>query len=215
MTATTGFKHFDPTSLSLFSAPTSFLSAWTPPRPPPTTKTTTAKDCNQAGQKLDKRLAELGGRRLGSRGDADERTGFHEVDPWCDELWTHLAPDDTPTSVSNAQGEIGASSAKTGSGGGGGEGGEGDDRRSVADENRALAAAALRTLASDLGCDDRGLDLAFWPCRFEVMRPTFQRTKLTVVIDGAHNDDRCGSVALFLFLFGWGEGADVSRTSLL
>jgi len=59
-------------------------------------QTTTANDCNQAGQKLDKRLSELGAHRVCARGDADERTGFHEVDPWCEELWAQLAPDDLP-----------------------------------------------------------------------------------------------------------------------
>ena len=58
----------------------------------------------------------------------------------------------------------------------------------VAAENKALAAAALRVLGPVLGCDESGLDLGFWPCRFEVLQVGGEAGS-TVVIDGAHNDD--------------------------
>ena len=46
---------------------------------------TSAKDCNQVAQALDGRLGEgLGGTRFYERGEADERTGLVEVDPWID-----------------------------------------------------------------------------------------------------------------------------------
>mmetsp|Transcript_6621 Transcript_6621/g.16819 ORF Transcript_6621/g.16819 Transcript_6621/m.16819 type:complete len:580 (+) Transcript_6621:376-2115(+) len=93
-------------------------------------QTTTANDCNQAGQKLDKRLSELGAHRVCARGDADERTGFHEVDPWCEELWAQLAPDDLPF-VSRSGGGSG-----TGTGGAmraGGVGGTGSGGGDSAD----------------------------------------------------------------------------------
>ena len=54
-------------------------------------QTTTAKDCNQVGQTLDARLAELGAERFCARGEADERTGLTEVEPWIASLWTALA----------------------------------------------------------------------------------------------------------------------------
>jgi len=47
---------------------------------------TAAKDCNQVAQALDARLEELGGKRFCARGEADERTGLTEVDPWIDTL---------------------------------------------------------------------------------------------------------------------------------
>ena len=88
-------------------------------------QTTTAKDCNQAGQKLDKRLGELGARRLCARGDADERTGFQEVDPWCEELWTQLAPDDVPVVSPSGDGSESGGAARAGGLGGTGSGGGG------------------------------------------------------------------------------------------
>lgn len=45
-------------------------------------QTTSAKDCNQVAQRLDKRLAELGGMPICARGEADDRTGNCEVEPW-------------------------------------------------------------------------------------------------------------------------------------
>jgi sulfite reductase alpha subunit-like flavoprotein len=45
-------------------------------------QTTTAKDCNQVAQKLDRRLAELGATQICARGEADDRTGNTEIDPW-------------------------------------------------------------------------------------------------------------------------------------
>ena len=88
-------------------------------------QTTTAKDCNQAGQKLDKRLGELGARRLCARGDADERTGFKEVDPWCEELWAQLVAnnDAKPKAVSPSGGGSGSGSGGAGGGAGGSGGG--------------------------------------------------------------------------------------------
>jgi len=76
-------------------------------------QTTAAKDCNQAAQYLDGRLAELGAARLGSSslgsdsssrgrgggkggglyGEADERTGLSSaVEPWCAQLKAAIAP---------------------------------------------------------------------------------------------------------------------------
>jgi sulfite reductase alpha subunit-like flavoprotein len=43
---------------------------------------TGAKDCNQVAQSLDSWLAALGGTRFCARGEADERTGLTEVEPW-------------------------------------------------------------------------------------------------------------------------------------
>eukprot|EP00537_Pseudo-nitzschia_pungens_P003398 CAMPEP_0172367750 /NCGR_PEP_ID=MMETSP1060-20121228/23402_1 /TAXON_ID=37318 /ORGANISM="Pseudo-nitzschia pungens, Strain cf. cingulata" /LENGTH=170 /DNA_ID=CAMNT_0013092101 /DNA_START=57 /DNA_END=569 /DNA_ORIENTATION=+ len=45
-------------------------------------QTTAAKDCNQAAEQLDARLASLGGERQCELGMADERTGLTEVEPW-------------------------------------------------------------------------------------------------------------------------------------
>eukprot|EP00965_Chrysotila_dentata_P124108 4101851-Pleurochrysis_carterae.AAC.1 len=54
-------------------------------------QTTTAADCNQAAQRLDKRLAELGGTAFHARGEADDRTGNTEIQPWLAQLWEKLA----------------------------------------------------------------------------------------------------------------------------
>jgi sulfite reductase alpha subunit-like flavoprotein len=53
-------------------------------------QSTSAKDCNQAAQLLDRRLGELGGGRLLERGEADERTGLEEVGPWIEALLSVL-----------------------------------------------------------------------------------------------------------------------------
>lgn len=45
-------------------------------------QTTAAKDCNQVAQKLDARLAELGAALICARGEADDRTGNKEIEPW-------------------------------------------------------------------------------------------------------------------------------------
>ena len=47
---------------------------------------TSAKDCNQVAQALDSRLEALGSIRFCQRGEADERTGLTEVEPWIDML---------------------------------------------------------------------------------------------------------------------------------
>mmetsp|Transcript_24243 Transcript_24243/g.52289 ORF Transcript_24243/g.52289 Transcript_24243/m.52289 type:complete len:177 (+) Transcript_24243:113-643(+) len=47
---------------------------------------TSAKDCNQVAQVLDLRLEVLGGTRFCDRGEADERTGLTEVEPWIENL---------------------------------------------------------------------------------------------------------------------------------
>ena len=55
-------------------------------------QTTTAKDCNAAGQKLDRALAALGGTRLLARCDANEAEGLElAVDPWVVRLGDALA----------------------------------------------------------------------------------------------------------------------------
>jgi sulfite reductase alpha subunit-like flavoprotein len=53
-------------------------------------QTTTAKDCNQVAQKLERRLSELGGTALCVRGEADDRTGSTEIEPWLATLKTAL-----------------------------------------------------------------------------------------------------------------------------
>ena len=53
-------------------------------------QTTTAKDCNQQGQMLDKRLGELGGHRFYPFCEADERSELAEVEPWLEGLWAAL-----------------------------------------------------------------------------------------------------------------------------
>jgi len=45
-------------------------------------QTTTAKDCNQVAQRLDAKLQALGASSFFSRGEADDRTGNKEVEPW-------------------------------------------------------------------------------------------------------------------------------------
>lgn len=47
---------------------------------------TSAKDCNQVAQALDSRLEALGGTRFCNRGEADERTGLTEIEPWIEML---------------------------------------------------------------------------------------------------------------------------------
>jgi sulfite reductase alpha subunit-like flavoprotein len=51
---------------------------------------TSAKDCNQVAQALDLRLEALGGTRFVEQGEADERTGLTEVEPWIDALVSKL-----------------------------------------------------------------------------------------------------------------------------
>ena len=41
-------------------------------------------------QKVDARLAALGGCRFYARGEADDRTGNEEIEPWIAGLWTAL-----------------------------------------------------------------------------------------------------------------------------
>ncbi|VEU37385.1 unnamed protein product [Pseudo-nitzschia multistriata] len=50
-------------------------------------QTTAAKDCNQAAEQLDARLAALGGTRRCPLGMADERTGLTEVEPWIKDVF--------------------------------------------------------------------------------------------------------------------------------
>ena len=51
-------------------------------------QTTTAKDCNQAGQTLDSALLFLGAERLVTRGEANDAVGLEEaVEPWSETLW--------------------------------------------------------------------------------------------------------------------------------
>ena len=45
-------------------------------------QTTTAKDCNQAAKALNARLKELGATPFYTYGNADDRTGNQEVQPW-------------------------------------------------------------------------------------------------------------------------------------
>ena len=54
-------------------------------------QTTTAKDCNQVAQKLDRRLVQLGATRFYAYGEADDRTGNAEVAPWLDGLGAAVA----------------------------------------------------------------------------------------------------------------------------
>lgn len=53
-------------------------------------QTTTAVDCNQVAQQLDKRLQELGGTRYYELGLGDERSELVEVEPWISGLWAKL-----------------------------------------------------------------------------------------------------------------------------
>ncbi len=57
-------------------------------------QTTTAKDCNQAAQMLDKRLEALGGIRHYELGMADERADLVEVEPWIEGLVKSLSNND-------------------------------------------------------------------------------------------------------------------------
>ena len=45
-------------------------------------QTTKAKDCNQAAQGLNARIAELGGKPFYRYGESDDRTGNQEIQPW-------------------------------------------------------------------------------------------------------------------------------------
>ena len=54
-------------------------------------QTTGAKDCNQAAEQLDARLASLGGNRLCPLGLSDERTGLTEVEPWIKTFWKSVS----------------------------------------------------------------------------------------------------------------------------
>ena len=55
-------------------------------------QTTTAKDCNQAGQTLDSALKFLGAERVVARCEANDAVGLEEaVEPWCESLWAPLA----------------------------------------------------------------------------------------------------------------------------
>ena len=55
-------------------------------------QTTTAKDCNQAGQTLDSALHFLGAERVVARCEANDAVGLEEaVEPWCESLWAPLA----------------------------------------------------------------------------------------------------------------------------
>lgn len=51
-------------------------------------QTTTAADCNQCAQELNKRLGELGSECFHELGLADEREGLPEVEPWIDSFWS-------------------------------------------------------------------------------------------------------------------------------
>ena len=53
-------------------------------------QTTTAKDCNQVGQALNARLAELGATPFHRYGESDDRTGNAEVQPWVNGLASAL-----------------------------------------------------------------------------------------------------------------------------
>ena len=53
-------------------------------------QTTTAADCTKCGQDLDSRLGQLGAPRFYARGEADERTGMQEMEPWIGGLWPAL-----------------------------------------------------------------------------------------------------------------------------
>ena len=77
-------------------------------------QTTTAKDCNQIAQKLDRRLVQLGATRFYAYGEADDRTGNAEVAPWLDGLGA---------AVALQRKELGKAKGGGGRGGGGG----GDD----------------------------------------------------------------------------------------
>ena len=54
-------------------------------------QTTSAKDCNQVAQELDKRLEQLGGSRYYELGQADERSELVEVEPWIQGLLAKLS----------------------------------------------------------------------------------------------------------------------------
>jgi len=52
---------------------------------------THTQDCNKCAQELDKRLEELGANRIHPLGQADERTGLTEVEPWIKSLIAALS----------------------------------------------------------------------------------------------------------------------------
>ena len=49
------------------------------------------QDCNKVGQGMNQRIAELGARCICEMGEADERTGLEEVEPWMQKLLTALS----------------------------------------------------------------------------------------------------------------------------
>lgn len=82
-------------------------------------QTTSAKDCNQVAQELDARLEAIGASRFHPQGQADDRTGNQEIEPWIASLGAALAaaasgsPAAPPTAGAN-----GATPAGVGGGGG-------------------------------------------------------------------------------------------------
>lgn len=65
-------------------------------------QTTTAKDCNQVAQRLDRRLEELGATRFCPRGEADERTDNTEIELWLRTFEAALARQVAPRSAADA-----------------------------------------------------------------------------------------------------------------
>ena len=62
-------------------------------------QTTEAKDCNQVARKLNERLEMLGARRFHALGEADDRTGNKEIEPWIVSLRAALASAPAPHSA--------------------------------------------------------------------------------------------------------------------